>query len=304
MLWGLRAQGARFTTSVNIGESDSQMTKTPSTRFRLHSSAQRSPAPSVVGQESSTRNQPAPVIRRLDLPTETAASSQGNKSATNGSRTAAPPKSKSPPRGTTLKTVTPALGPAPLRASTPNLKGPAPKSFRRMHTARSCRKKCRAKGVGPSASAAIGPGTSVGWTQVRKRARQSGARRDSARAASASNSATASRDTILRKKMRDVGPALLPSPSRKQDERMLQFGQRAPGELTLNMEGEFITLTARGRRWADVVEAIAEQHGLNMVAGDEVAARSPSRSGKSRFKKHSARCCSSTATPGIRTETF
>lgn len=69
----------------------------------------------------------------------------------------------------------------------------------------------------------------------------------------------------------DVGPALLPSPSRKQDERLLQFGQRAPGELTLNMEGEFITLTAKGAQLADVVEAIAEQHGLNMVAGEEVA---------------------------------
>lgn len=66
------------------------------------------------------------------------------------------------------------------------------------------------------------------------------------------------------------GPELLPSPSQKPNERLLQFEHRRPAELSVNMDGELITLTARGAPLSEVVEAIAEQHGLNMVAGAEV----------------------------------
>jgi type IV pilus assembly protein PilQ len=67
------------------------------------------------------------------------------------------------------------------------------------------------------------------------------------------------------------GPELLPSPNQRADERLLQFDRRRPAELTLDMEGELITLHARGAPLADVLEAIAEKHDLNLVAGDEVA---------------------------------
>lgn len=66
-------------------------------------------------------------------------------------------------------------------------------------------------------------------------------------------------------------PELLPSPNRNLDERLLQFRSARPAELSVSLDGELITLTAKGAPLAEVVEAIAEQHGLNLVAGDEVA---------------------------------
>lgn len=71
--------------------------------------------------------------------------------------------------------------------------------------------------------------------------------------------------------MEDNRPELLPSPSRNLDERLLQFRSTRPAELSVSLDGELITLTAKGAPLAEVVEAIAEQHGLNVVAGDEVA---------------------------------
>lgn len=67
------------------------------------------------------------------------------------------------------------------------------------------------------------------------------------------------------------GPALLPSPTQEEDERLLQFDSRRPPEITLDMRGERIILSARSAPLADVVDAIAQQHGLNLVAGDEVS---------------------------------
>jgi type IV pilus assembly protein PilQ len=69
----------------------------------------------------------------------------------------------------------------------------------------------------------------------------------------------------------DEGPILLPAPNRKDDQRLLQFDNQRPPTFSVNMDGELITLTARAAALTDVLEAIAEQHGLNLVAGDEVA---------------------------------